>query len=58
MLDVGGGSTELIRRLPEGGIESVSLPLGASRGTEHVDHVRSPVGRGRWTRSSAEALAS
>jgi exopolyphosphatase / guanosine-5'-triphosphate,3'-diphosphate pyrophosphatase len=34
VLDVGGGSTELIRRLPDGTIESVSLPLGASRGTE------------------------
>jgi exopolyphosphatase/guanosine-5'-triphosphate,3'-diphosphate pyrophosphatase len=34
VLDVGGGSTELIHRLPSGDIESVSLPLGASRGTE------------------------
>ena len=34
VLDVGGGSTELIRRLSDGAIESVSLPLGASRCTE------------------------
>jgi exopolyphosphatase/guanosine-5'-triphosphate,3'-diphosphate pyrophosphatase len=34
VFDVGGGSTELIRRSAEGAIESVSLPLGASRGTE------------------------
>ena len=34
VLDVGGGSTELIRRDSGGAIESVSLPLGASRGTE------------------------
>ncbi len=39
VLDIGGGSTELIRRAPGGGVEAVSLELGASRATE------------RWIRS-------
>jgi exopolyphosphatase/guanosine-5'-triphosphate,3'-diphosphate pyrophosphatase len=34
VLDVGGGSTEIIARLETGCVWSVSLPLGASRGTE------------------------
>jgi exopolyphosphatase/guanosine-5'-triphosphate,3'-diphosphate pyrophosphatase len=34
VLDVGGGSTELIRRLEDGAIDAVSLELGASRATE------------------------
>ena len=34
VLDVGGGSTELIRRAAEGGVEAISLDLGASRATE------------------------
>jgi exopolyphosphatase/guanosine-5'-triphosphate,3'-diphosphate pyrophosphatase len=34
VLDVGGGSTELITRLESGRTWSVSLPLGASRATE------------------------
>lgn len=34
VLDVGGGSTELITRLASGRICPVSLPLGASRATE------------------------
>ena len=34
VLDVGGGSTELIRRAAEGGVEAVSLELGASRATD------------------------
>ena len=34
VLDVGGGSTELIRRAAEGGVEAMSLDLGASRATE------------------------
>jgi exopolyphosphatase/guanosine-5'-triphosphate,3'-diphosphate pyrophosphatase len=34
VLDVGGGSTELIKRAPDGGVEAVSLDLGASRATE------------------------
>lgn len=33
-LDVGGGSTELIRRSREGAVDLVSLELGASRATE------------------------
>jgi len=35
VLDVGGGSTELIVRSATGEILAVSLPLGASRATEH-----------------------
>ena len=34
VLDVGGGSTELIRRAVKGGVEAISLDLGASRATE------------------------
>ncbi len=34
VLDVGGGSTELVARLANGTITPISLPLGASRGTE------------------------
>jgi exopolyphosphatase/guanosine-5'-triphosphate,3'-diphosphate pyrophosphatase len=34
VLDVGGGSTELIRRGSGGGVEAVSIDLGASRATE------------------------
>lgn len=34
VLDVGGGSTELIRRAAQGEVEAVSLRLGASRATE------------------------
>ncbi len=49
VLDVGGGSTELIGLAAEGGVEAVSLELGASRATE------------RWIRSdppSPEELAA
>ena len=35
VLDVGGGSTELIRRGGDGEVEAISLRLGASRDTEH-----------------------
>jgi exopolyphosphatase/guanosine-5'-triphosphate,3'-diphosphate pyrophosphatase len=34
VIDVGGGSTELIHRSRDGVLDSVSLELGASRGTE------------------------
>jgi exopolyphosphatase/guanosine-5'-triphosphate,3'-diphosphate pyrophosphatase len=34
VLDVGGGSTELITRLASGRVSPLSLPLGANRGTE------------------------
>jgi exopolyphosphatase/guanosine-5'-triphosphate,3'-diphosphate pyrophosphatase len=34
VLDVGGGSTELITRLASGRVAGLSLPLGASRATE------------------------
>jgi exopolyphosphatase / guanosine-5'-triphosphate,3'-diphosphate pyrophosphatase len=34
VLDIGGGSTELIRRAADGEIEAVSLDLGASRASE------------------------
>jgi exopolyphosphatase/guanosine-5'-triphosphate,3'-diphosphate pyrophosphatase len=34
VLDVGGGSTELICGVPGGGVEAVSLDMGASRATE------------------------
>jgi exopolyphosphatase/guanosine-5'-triphosphate,3'-diphosphate pyrophosphatase len=34
VLDIGGGSTELIRRSTSGAVESVSLELGASRATD------------------------
>jgi exopolyphosphatase/guanosine-5'-triphosphate,3'-diphosphate pyrophosphatase len=34
VIDVGGGSTELIRRSGAGALDAVSLELGASRGTE------------------------
>ena len=34
VLDVGGGSTELIRCAAQGEVEAVSLPLGASRSSE------------------------
>ena len=34
VLDVGGGSTEVIRGLEDGTVEAVSLELGASRATE------------------------
>lgn len=43
VLDVGGGSTELIRRSGEGAMDAVSLELGASRGTE------------RWVKSDPPA---
>ncbi len=43
VLDVGGGSTELIRGTPGGAIESVSLALGASRGTERWIHSDPPL---------------
>ncbi len=42
VLDVGGGSTELIRRTPEGAIEAVSLDIGASRATERWLHSDPP----------------
>ncbi len=42
VLDVGGGSTELIRRTPEGDIEAVSLDIGASRATERWLHSDPP----------------
>jgi exopolyphosphatase/guanosine-5'-triphosphate,3'-diphosphate pyrophosphatase len=56
VLDVGGGSTELIRRLPEGAIESVSLALGASRGTE-TWITSDPPAAGEMQRAGAEARA-
>jgi exopolyphosphatase/guanosine-5'-triphosphate,3'-diphosphate pyrophosphatase len=43
VLDVGGGSTELIWRTPGRAIESVSLALGASRGTERWIHSDPPL---------------
>jgi exopolyphosphatase/guanosine-5'-triphosphate,3'-diphosphate pyrophosphatase len=43
VLDVGGGSTELIRGTPGGAIESESLALGASRGTERWIHSDPPL---------------
>jgi exopolyphosphatase/guanosine-5'-triphosphate,3'-diphosphate pyrophosphatase len=43
VIDVGGGSTELIRRSGEGPMDAVSLEMGASRGTE------------RWIRSDPPA---
>jgi exopolyphosphatase / guanosine-5'-triphosphate,3'-diphosphate pyrophosphatase len=43
VLDVGGGSTELIRGTPGAAIESVSLALGASRGTERWIHADPPL---------------
>jgi exopolyphosphatase/guanosine-5'-triphosphate,3'-diphosphate pyrophosphatase len=45
VLDVGGGSTELILGNNDGGIESVSLALGASRGTERWIHSDPPLQR-------------
>ena len=42
VLDVGGGSTELIRRGAQGGVEAVSLELGASRATERWIHSDPP----------------
>lgn len=45
VLDIGGGSTELIRRSPGGAAEAVSLELGASRATE------------RWVKSDPPAPA-
>ena len=42
VLDVGGGSTELIRRVARGGVEAVSLDLGASRATERWIHSDPP----------------
>jgi exopolyphosphatase/guanosine-5'-triphosphate,3'-diphosphate pyrophosphatase len=45
VLDVGGGSTELITCLPDGRVYPVSLPLGASRATD------------KWVKSDPPAAA-
>ncbi len=42
VLDVGGGSTELIRGGADGSVEAESLALGASRGTERWIHSDPP----------------
>lgn len=42
VLDIGGGSTELTRKDPNGSLHSISLALGASRATETWLHTDPP----------------
>ncbi len=42
IVDIGGGSTELIRAQPGGAIDAVSLPLGSVRLTERLVHADPP----------------
>jgi exopolyphosphatase/guanosine-5'-triphosphate,3'-diphosphate pyrophosphatase len=45
IVDIGGGSTELIRAQPGGGIEAVSLQIGSVRLTERIVHSDPPTAR-------------
>jgi exopolyphosphatase/guanosine-5'-triphosphate,3'-diphosphate pyrophosphatase len=55
VLDVGGGSTELIRGTPEGNVEAVSLDIGA---TERPNGGYAPIHPSltRWSRSGGRLL--
>ena len=58
VLDVGGGSTELITRASDGEVEAVSLDLGASRATERwiASDPPSPLELAAVYRESASAI--